>query len=253
VAAELASRRGKVVIFWDDNLVADMDYAKALCRAIAPARKWWASQAGVAAGQDDEFLDLAARAGCKQLFIGLESVSQASLNATHKAFSRVTEFKDIIARCNAHGIAVQAGIVFGFDQDGPGVFDETIDFLEDAGCQNATFNILTPYPGTPLFRRLEAEGRILTHDWARYTSRDAVVFRPLGMTPEELQAGFHHANDRFYSLRSVARRLRRAPTGLWWNLPNNLAYWWARRLTGRAMRDHDASRDNVESQTTHGG
>ncbi len=224
VAAEYASFPGKVIIFWDDNLAQDRAYAGELFRAIAPHRKWWSSQVSIQAGADEEFLELAARSGCKQLFIGLESVSQASMNEVHKNFNRVDAYAQLIRRIYAHGIAVQAGIVFGFDHDTPAVFDETLDFLEDAGVQNATFNILTPYPGTRLFQRLEAEGRILTRDWSKYNSRADVVFRPQQMSPETLLEGYRAANRRFYSLRSIRRRLWRSPVELWWTLPLNLAY-----------------------------
>src|ERR1017187_9492440 len=133
VAAEYASFKGKVIIFWDDNIAGDVEYAKELFRAIAPYRKWWSSQASIQAGRDDELLEAAARSGCKQLFLGLESVSQSSMAEVHK-------------RIHAHGIAVQAGMVFGLDSDTPEIFRETLDFLEETGVQNATFNILTPYP-----------------------------------------------------------------------------------------------------------
>lgn len=223
-AREFGSFPGKVVIFWDDNLSADLTYAKELFRAIAPHRRWWSSQASVAAGTDDEFLELAAKSGCKQLFLGLESVSQASLNGAGKSGNRVRRYRELIGRVHSHGIAVQAGIVFGFDEDGPEVFDETLDFMEEAGIQNATFNILTPYPGTPLFQKLEEERRILTYDWTKYNARTDVVFRPKQLSPEELLHGFARANRRFYSLSSVRRRLSRSPVGLYWTLPLNLIY-----------------------------
>ncbi len=223
-AAEYASFTGKIIIFWDDNIAADLEYAKELFRAIAPQRKWWSSQASIHAGRDDEFLREAARSGCKQLFLGLESVSQRSMTAAKKGFNRVDEYIEIIRRIHAHGIAVQAGIVFGFDQDTPGIFKDTIDFLEEAGVQNATFNILTPFPGTPLYHRLEQEGRILTRDWRKYNSREDVVFQPRLMSADELLAGFRYANQRFYSLKSIARRFSRSPVQLWWALPLNLAY-----------------------------
>ncbi len=224
VAAEYASFRGKVIIFWDDNLAIDKEYAKSLFRAITPYRKWWSSQASIHAGEDDEFLELAARSGCKQFFIGLESISQASMDEVHKRFNRVESYSRIIERIHAHGIAVQAGIVFGFDSDTEAIFDETLDFLESAGVQNATFNILTPYPGTRLYARLEAENRILTHDWSKYNGRNDVVFQPRQMSPEALLAGYRRANQRFYSFTSIARRLSHAPGGFWWTLPLNLAY-----------------------------
>lgn len=231
VAAEYASFKGKVIIFWDDNLAGDMAYAKELFRALAPYRKWWSSQASIQAGRDDEFLEAAARSGCKQLFLGLESISQPSLTAVNKRFNRVEDYFQIIERIHAHGIAVQAGIVFGFDHDPPRIFEETLDFLEQAGVQNATFNILTPFPGTPLFHRLDAEGRILTRDWRKYNSRADVVYQPKQMSPAELLAGFRYANDRFYSLPSIAKRLSRSAVQLGWTLPLNLAYAYQWRKT----------------------
>jgi radical SAM superfamily enzyme YgiQ (UPF0313 family) len=229
VAAEYASFRGRVIIFWDDNLAGDMGYAKKLFRAITPYRKWWSSQASIQAGSDDEFLALAAHSGCKQLFLGLESISQSSMAEVNKGFNQVEEYSRIIARIQSHGIAVQAGVVFGFDHDGPEIFSDTVDFLEAAGIQNATFNILTPFPGTPLFRKLETEERILTRNWREYNGRDEVVYQPKQMSVPELLAGFRYANERFYSLSSIAKRLSRSPVQILWTLPLNLAYsyqWW---------------------------
>ena len=234
VAAEFASFPGKVIIFWDDNLAGDMAYARELFHAIAPYRKWWSSQVSLHAARDDEFLKAAAKSGCKQLFFGLESVSQKSMTEVNKGFNRVDEYFRLIERVHAHGIAVQAGIVFGFDHDTPAIFQETLDFLEQAGVQNATFNILTPFPGTRLFHKLESEGRILTRDWRKYNSRTDVVYRPKQMSISELLAGFQYANKRFYSLSGITRRLSRSPVQWWWTLPLNLAYgfqWWQNHFT----------------------
>ena len=208
-----------------------MNYAKALCKAIAPYKKWWGSQASVTAGTDDEFLALAAQSGCKQLFIGFESVSQLSLENARKGFNRTDDYAGIVERIHAHGITVQAGFVFGFDDDKPDIFDKTITFLETAGIQNATFHILTPYPGTPLYERLAAEGRILTHDWSKYNARTDVVFEPKHMSGAELLHGFNEVNRRFYSMGSIYRRLKKSPVGLYWTLPLNLLYHylWCKR------------------------
>jgi len=104
--------------------------------------------------------------------------------------------------------------------------------------QNATFNILTPFPGTRLYERLDAQDRILTHDWSKYNGRADVVFRPKLMSPEQLLAGYEYANKRFYSWRSVCKRLARSPVGLPWALPLNLAYGFASSFnsTAGAMR-----------------
>ncbi|MBF0546838.1 MAG: B12-binding domain-containing radical SAM protein [Candidatus Riflebacteria bacterium] len=224
VAREYASFKGKVIIIWDDNIASDIPYAKTLFRALAPLRKWWSSQASIHAAYDDEFLKLAANSGCKQLFIGFESVSQASMDGVSKTFNRVEDYSKAIERIHSHGISVQAGIVFGFDHDCRSVFKETLDFLEKSGVQNATFNILTPFPGTPLFKRLDSEGRILTCDWSKYNGRTEVVFRPKNMSPKELLAGYQYANQRFYSLNSIFKRLSLSPVQLIWTLPLNLAY-----------------------------
>jgi len=234
VAAEFASFRGKVIIFWDDNIAGDLAYARALFQGIAPYRKWWSSQASIHAARDERFLESAAKSGCKQLFLGLESISQQSMTEVNKGFNRVGEYHRLIERIHAYGIAVQVGIVFGFDHDTPAIFTETLDFLEEAGVQNGTFNILTPFPGTPLFEKLERQGRILTRDWSKYNSRTDVIYQPKQMSTTELLAGFQYANQRFYSLPSIARRLSRSPVQLWWTLPLNLAYgyhWW--RMKGR--------------------
>jgi radical SAM superfamily enzyme YgiQ (UPF0313 family) len=185
-------------------------------------------------GADEAFLELAARSGCKQLFIGLESISQPSLNAVHKGFNRVAEYSRVIERVHSYGIAIQAGIVFGFDEDTDTVFAETLDFLEATGVQNATFNILTPYPGTQLYERLKAEGRIVTYDWSKYNGR--VVFEPRQMSRETLLEGYRYAHRRFYSGKSIYRRLSRSSAGWWWSLPLNTAYamalWRSQRLEG---------------------
>jgi hypothetical protein len=170
------------LIFWDGNIAGDMEYAKALFRAIAPYRKWWSSQASIHAGRDDEFLEAAAHSGCIQLFLGLESISQQSMAEMNKGFNRVEEYFQIIERIHSHGIAVQAGIIFGFDNDTPEILKDTLDFLEEAGVQNATFNILTPFPGTALFRKMEAEGRILTQDWRKHNSRGDASPRRQGVS-----------------------------------------------------------------------
>lgn len=123
-------------------------------------------------------------------------------------------------------------------EDAPEVFAATLGFLEDAGIQNATFNILTPYPGTPLFRRLQAQARITTFDWSRYNARIDVVFTPKNMTAEQLLDGFNWINENVYSLRSIVTSLSKSPAGLYWTLPLNLRYLhaWKRHGPTRQSR-----------------
>jgi len=232
VASEYGSFKGKVIIFWDDNIAADPQYASKLFKEITRYKKWWSSQTSIHAGWNDRLLELAAKSGCKQLFLGLESVSQLSLDHANKSFNKVEEYYSTIKRIQSHGISVQVGIIFGFDEDDRTIFRKTIDFLEYAGVQNATFNILIPYPGTGLFKRLEDEGRILTYDWSKYNGRRDVVFQPKNMSCDELLEGFNWVNRQFYSLKSIGKRLGKSTTGLWWTLPLNLAYYFSYQLYG---------------------
>jgi len=224
VADEIRHAPGRALIFWDDNLGTNRGYAKELFAAIAPFKRWWTSQCTADVAFDDEFLSLAARSGCKALFLGLETLSQASLNVANKRHNRAAEYREVIRRFHAHGIAVQAGVVFGFDHDDRTIFRTTVDFYRSAGLDSATVSVLIPFPNTPLYKRLEAEGRILTRDWSKYNGKKDVVFQPALMSPRELLMGMEWAARQFYSLPSILERMARSRTGLWWNVARNVGY-----------------------------
>ncbi len=225
VAAEVAASPDKGIVFWDDNLGANPRYAKALFKALIPLKRWWTSQTTLASlDKDDELLELAAASGCKAFFIGLESVDQASLNRTGKAHNQVHQYRRLLQRCHAHGIAIQAGVIFGFEDDDRDIFARTVDVLTDLGLDNATISLLVPYPGTPAYARLSGEGRIIDTNWRHYNGKTHVVFRPLKMSPDQLLAGYEWAKTQFYSPSCIVRRLAQSRTGLWWNIPRNVGY-----------------------------
>jgi radical SAM superfamily enzyme YgiQ (UPF0313 family) len=224
VAAEIRRMPGRALIFWDDNIGADRGYAKELFTAIAPFKRWWTSQCTADVAFDGEFMSLAAKSGCKALFLGLETISQASLNNANKRHNHADEYREILRRFHAHGIAVQAGVVFGFDHDDRTIFRTTVEFYRSAGLDSATVSVLIPFPGTPLFKRLGAEGRILTRDWSKYNGKKDVVFQPALMSPDELLMGMEWAARQFYSIPSILERMARSRTGLWWNLVRNFGY-----------------------------
>lgn len=224
VAAEVAALPGKPIVFWDDNLVADPQYAKALFRAITPYRKWWTAQVTVAAAEDEELLRLAADSGCKAFFIGLESFSQVSLDGTGKPFNRVEHYREVVSRLHSYGIAVQSGIMFGFDGDDRDVFARTVDAADALRLDGATISMVVPFPGTALYQRLDREGRILTRDWSKYNGRTDAVFRPAQMSPQQLEEGFDWARRQFYSWSSIWTRLSHSHTGLEWNVLRNVGY-----------------------------
>ena len=232
VVEEIRMMPGRALVFWDDNIGANRPYAKELFAAIAPLKRWWTSQCTADVAFDDEFLSLAAGSGCKALFLGLETISQASLNVANKRHNRAAEYREVIRRFHAHGIAVQAGVVFGFDHDDRSIFRTTVEFYRSAGLDSATVSVLIPFPNTPLFKRLDAEGRILTRDWSKYNGKKHVVFQPALMSPQDLLMGMEWAARQFYALPSIAERMARSRTGLWWNIVRNLGYHLALRNFG---------------------
>ena len=227
VVREVAGSPTRAVVFWDDNIGANPRYSKELFRALAPLGKWWTSQCTATAAKDEEFQRLAAASGCKALFMGFESISQESLQAANKAHNRVGDYRRLIANLHRDKIAVHLGIMFGFDQDDIGIFRRTADFLDESAVDLATVSMVVPMPGTPTFHRMNADGRILTTDWSKYDGKKHCVFEPARMSPETLEAGTEWVARRFYSPRSITRRLSNSRAGIWWNLPRNMGYMLA--------------------------
>jgi radical SAM superfamily enzyme YgiQ (UPF0313 family)/anti-anti-sigma regulatory factor len=205
VVSEVASLHGDF-IFVDDNIAGNRAYARELFSALIPLGKHWGSQCNLSVAEDSELLALAAKSGCTHMFIGIETISQDNLKGLGKSFNKVSKYEDLIARFHDQGILVNAGMIFGMDEDDDSVFPTTIEFLEKNRVELTLFNILTPVPGTRLYASLEEEGRIIDHDWSHYDGRH-VVFRPRKMSPETLRDGFFWAFHRLYSPRSVLTRL----------------------------------------------
>jgi radical SAM superfamily enzyme YgiQ (UPF0313 family) len=221
-------------MFVDDNLIADREHARSLLRAIAPLNKRWVSQSSILIADDTELLSLARRAGCRGLFIGLESLDAGNLGAVGKSFNRALDYGRRLAAIRRAGIGVVAGIIVGMDQDDRAVFERTLSFLDRHRVDALQLNILTPLPGTPLFEQFRREGRILDPDWSHYDFRQ-VVIRPGQMTPEELQAGADWLYREFYRPQRI---LRRFVSGLVTLGP--LAAWLALRLNLTYLRDNRA-------------
>ena len=206
VVAEVSAIREKTVLFMDDNLIADMAYARSLLEAMAPLGKRWYTQIGVKAAQEPGFLALLRRSGCRGVFVGFESISQPSLEGVHKSFHRAAFYEEAVRRFHAHGMAVYAAFVLGFDQDRPEGFQETSRFLKRARVDALQLTVLTPFPGTPLFEKLDREGRIFDRNWEHY-DMGHVVFQPENMSAEELKAGHDGILAAFYSWPAILRRL----------------------------------------------
>jgi radical SAM superfamily enzyme YgiQ (UPF0313 family) len=221
--------RIRPLMFWDDNLLNDKAYAKELFTALKPLDIKWVGQSTILIADEPELLKLASESGCKALFIGIESFSQDSLKETKKGFNRVQTYKEKFKRIHDHGISIQAGIIFGFDHDDKGVFERTVEAAIDIKLDVAAFSLLTPYPGTEIFDRYEKQGRILTYDLSKYDS-DNVVFRPLQMSPEELQEGWHWAQHQFYAVKNILRRTWGTGASFRINLATSIQYNWFTKL-----------------------
>lgn len=197
------------LIFIDLNLISDRRYARELFEALIPLKVQWFGLSTVLLAHDPSLMELMARSGCKGLLLGLETVSAGSLRDAGKQFNASVSYAGLIADLHDLGIAIQGCFVFGLDHDTPDVFDATVDFAIESGIDLPRFAVLTPFPGTPLYHRLVAEGRILSRDWEQYDGQH-VVFQPRQMSAAELIAGHERAWRRVYGWSAIARRLWRA-------------------------------------------
>ena len=211
VLAEIDATGERFVVFTDNNLLADAQYAMALCRALETRRIIWTAAVTADVARDPRLVAAMAAAGCQGVFIGFETLADSNLRQNRKRTVLPSDYQRVITLLHDHGIQVNGSFVFGFDDDGPEVFDRTVDFAIEQRLECATFHILTPYPGTPLFDRLSAQGRILTRDWQYYDTAH-VVFRPARMTSVQLMDGYSRAYRRLYSWPSVLARRPRAGT-----------------------------------------
>jgi radical SAM superfamily enzyme YgiQ (UPF0313 family) len=196
----------KRIIFVDLNLISDKDYARELFQRLIPLNLQWFGLSTVLLHHDHELMELMARSGCKGLLLGLETISEASLADAKKRFNSSVGYKELIGDLHKLGIAIQGCFVFGLDHDTTDVFDTTVEFAIDSGVDLPRFAVLTPFPGTPLYHRLDDEDRIISKDWQLYDGQH-VVFKPRKMTPQQLAEGHEKAWKKVYSWSSISRRL----------------------------------------------
>ena len=207
VLAEV-ERLGKLIMFADDNILVAPKRARELLEGLIPLRKRWIGQASLAGLTDPANIELLRRSGCEALFIGFETVSEASLKSARKRQNNPAVYREVAARLLDAGIAIWGSFVFGFDEDDPSVFERTVAFAKESHITMALFAILTPYPGTPLYARLAREGRLLAPTWWLEEEHDrlAPYFVPRGMTREQLREGWVKAWRDFYSVGSIVDR-----------------------------------------------
>lgn len=207
VIAEIDSIDIPNLFFVDDSFGLNRTYTKRLLREIIPLNRKWVGQGTVSLAKDMELLKLMTDSGCKALLIGFESIQKDIQNNMKKISSSGIEFPEAVRRFHDHGIAILGAFVFGLDHENKDVFDKTLEFLIEYRLDGAQLRTVTPYPGTRLYARLLREGRLIEPDWwlRGYTSAD-ILYRPKGMTVDELRAGIEYVKRKTYSATSIIRR-----------------------------------------------
>jgi radical SAM superfamily enzyme YgiQ (UPF0313 family) len=231
----------KLFFFVDDNITSNLEQAKEFFRALIPLGVRWVSQSSINAAHDEEFLDLLARSGCQGVLIGFESLNPANLKDMNKAFNTMRGgFDKALENLRRHHIRVYGTFIFGYDRDTPESFGETVEFAKEHALYIAAFNHLTPFPGTPLYQRLQDEGRLLYDNWwldDRY-SYNRIPFQPRGMTTESLQHNCLVARREFYSWRSILQRGFDAVNRSDWFMWRNFYLINALHRNDVSLRDH---------------
>jgi radical SAM superfamily enzyme YgiQ (UPF0313 family) len=231
MAAEFSADDQPYAVFVDNNLGSRPDYLRALCQALAPIEKIWSAAVSIDVTDDPSLIREMALAGCTGVFIGFESLADENLVAARKKTPKTIDYARRVRILHDNGIQVNGSFVLGFDHDRKDVFARTAEWVEANRLECATFHVLTPYPGTPLFRQMEAAGRLLHRDWSLYDTAHA-VFRPTHMTPEELEQGYAWIYERLFSHASI---LRRRPED-WRAVPAYLAMSYLYKRSNRFWR-----------------
>ncbi|HWF19640.1 MAG TPA: radical SAM protein [Verrucomicrobiae bacterium] len=243
IIAELRLLKGekKLFFFVDDNITSNLEQAKDFFRALIPLGIRWVSQSSINAAHDEEFLDLLVRSGCQGVLIGFESLNPINLKEMNKAFNTMRGgFEQALANLRKHRVRVYGTFIFGYDADTPESFQKTVAFAKDHALYIAAFNHLTPFPGTPLYRRFETEGRLLYDAWwldDRY-SYNRIPFQPRNMSPENLQKNCVGARRDFYSWRSILERGFDQVNRSDWFMWRNFYLINAMHRTDVSLRDH---------------
>jgi radical SAM superfamily enzyme YgiQ (UPF0313 family) len=208
IVEELRKVKEKIIFFVDDNIVGDPAGARELFREIAPLKIQWMSQASLHALKNDELVEEMARSGCMGVLIGFESLNPKNLAAMGKKVNRVDEYRSVLARLRRAGIFVYGTFIFGYPHDTPEGFEESYRFAMQEKMFLAAFNHLVPFPGTPLYREIEAEGRLSYDRW--WLSDEycfgQVPFHSKAMDSKQIEAGCDRTRQAFYSWPAILRR-----------------------------------------------
>jgi len=211
VVAELERLpKSRLLFFVDDNLFGSKPALNALLDALEPLDRRWSCQISIDVARDEELLDRLAASGCRFVLIGFESLNPESLLQMRKRWNKVSgSYANVVRALHGRGIGIYGTFVFGYDADTRDSFERTLEFALESRLEIANFNPLTPTPGSALYDRLHAEGRLLWPLWwldPAYRYGHA-IFEPRGMRADELTEGVFETRRRFYSWRSIGKRV----------------------------------------------
>jgi len=202
--AEISRLPGRHLYFLDDHLFGNPRFADALFHGMKGMGRVFQGAATVDSILRDDLIKAAAAAGLRSLFVGFETLSDSSLKGAGKRQNLGRSYREVVRRLDDLGIMINGSFVFGLDGDDGDVFARTVDWAIDNGITTATFHILTPYPGTALFAEMNANNRIESRNWDLYDTRH-VVYRPSGLSPDDLKTGYDWAYEEFYRWNSILR------------------------------------------------
>ncbi len=223
-------------VFNDVSMGEDMEHFKELMTAMIPLKKKWGGLVSTKVFHDPEIPPLLKKSGCIYLLLGFESIDNQSLQSISKGFNKFEEYKHIIDVMRQNDIILMACFIFGFDHDDKGIFERTVDFVNDYKVDIPRYAIYTPYPQTEAFMKLDNEGRLLHKHWQHYDTQH-VVFQPMQMTPQELDDGFIWAYRKTFTPWSSLKRTINSGKNFPLTFAGNLAYnIYIRRLMNEKNR-----------------
>jgi len=206
VLKEIDNIKSNDIFIYDQNLTWNMEYTKKLLTELNRFKKRWLANGTVnVLSKNDEFLKLAKEANIYYWYVGFESISQESLDGSNKKHNKVETYIKAIKKIKEHGMIINGSFMFGFDNDTPDIFDNTLNTINKWDIDMAEFHIITPFPGTDLYKRLKKEDRIITEDWNKYSTAN-VVFKPKKMSTEELFDGVKKVARNFYTITKILKR-----------------------------------------------
>jgi len=204
VLSDIKALGTRHIFFIDDNFIGDPKYTHDLLVEISSMNLIWSAAVTTKILDYPDLLDIMAKTGCKSLFIGFESINDTSLKSVSKN-NNVMRYEELVDAIHSRGIMINASMVFGLDGDDKDTFSRTLDWLVKMRIETLTSHILTPYPGTELYRSMDAAGRIVDRNLEKYNTSN-VVFKPMKMTAEELYQGYRWMYQYFYSFKNIIRR-----------------------------------------------